>query len=129
MNGFPLYLYRAKPIRVIDGDTVALLIDLGLHVHVESPCRLIGINAPELKVPTLEAGNAAKIWLINELRDLYDPNLYKRLWVQSASLDKYGRPLVKLWTTEPSNVDSWELSVNGRMVSAGHAVIAPASWK
>ena len=55
-----MFTYAAKPIDVIDGDTVDLLIDLGFGVHIKERCRLYGIDAPEM--PS-EAGKAAKIYL------------------------------------------------------------------
>lgn len=53
----PAYTYRARPLRVVDGDTVWLDVDLGFHQHAHLPIRLRGINCPEL--PTM-AGWAAK---------------------------------------------------------------------
>jgi micrococcal nuclease len=34
-------------VRVVDGDTVVLDIDMGWHVRSRWSCRLIGINAPD----------------------------------------------------------------------------------
>ena len=41
------YRYRATVIRVIDGDTIELLIDLGLYNYQRTKIRLAGINTPE----------------------------------------------------------------------------------
>lgn len=43
-----MFTYAAKLIEVIDGDTVDLLIDLGLEIHKRERCRLYGIDAPEM---------------------------------------------------------------------------------
>ena len=43
-----MYTYFCKVDRVIDGDTVVVTIDLGLHVKVTKTVRLLGINAPEM---------------------------------------------------------------------------------
>lgn len=43
----PNYIYKAKVIRVIDGDTLVLNIDVGFRMFAEMPIRLYGINAPE----------------------------------------------------------------------------------
>jgi micrococcal nuclease len=42
------YRYQAKVVRVIDGDTVILDVDLGFGIWVhDTPFRLLGINARE----------------------------------------------------------------------------------
>lgn len=43
-----MYSYNANVIRVIDGDTVDLDIDLGFRARLHNVrCRLIGIDTPE----------------------------------------------------------------------------------
>ena len=41
------YQYKAEVVRVVDGDTVDVLIDLGLNVFTKERIRLFGINTPE----------------------------------------------------------------------------------
>ena len=43
-----LYCYQATCIRVIDGDTVDLSIDIGFNIHMEHRFRLSGIDTPEI---------------------------------------------------------------------------------
>lgn len=45
----PSYLYKAKIIDVVDGDTLILHIDLGFEVIKKQRVRLTQINAPEMK--------------------------------------------------------------------------------
>ena len=42
-----MYEYKAKLCRVIDGDTIEALIDLGFEIAIRKKIRLYGINAPE----------------------------------------------------------------------------------
>jgi micrococcal nuclease len=42
-----MYEYSARATRVIDGDTVALEIDLGLNVRLDVRVRLYAVNTPE----------------------------------------------------------------------------------
>jgi micrococcal nuclease len=42
-----MYEYRAKVIRVVDGDTLHLDVDQGFDSHLLLTVRLLGINAPE----------------------------------------------------------------------------------
>ena len=48
----PNYRYKAKLGRVVDGDTMDVVIDLGFYVTMRERVRLKGINTPEIyKVP------------------------------------------------------------------------------
>ncbi len=45
-----MYLYKAKLVRVIDGDTIDLDIDLGFDVWLKKQrIRLAGIDSPECR--------------------------------------------------------------------------------
>ncbi len=43
-----LWTYRASLVRVVDGDTVIMRLDMGFRVSCEQSLRLVGVNAPEL---------------------------------------------------------------------------------
>jgi endonuclease YncB( thermonuclease family) len=61
-----MYEYKAKVLRVKDGDTFDCLIDLGFGVHHEVEIRMYGVNAPETRTKDPEekkAGLAAKRYL------------------------------------------------------------------
>lgn len=55
----PTYIYSASLVRVVDGDTFILDVDLGLKVHVVVPIRLRGFYAPERR--TAAGARAATI--------------------------------------------------------------------
>jgi len=42
-----MYEYRARLIRVVDGDTMDVDIDLGFGIHFQERIRLAGIDTPE----------------------------------------------------------------------------------
>jgi micrococcal nuclease len=44
----PNYRYRAKLDRVVDGDTMDVVIDLGFYVELRERVRLAGIDTPEI---------------------------------------------------------------------------------
>ena len=44
-----MYTYKAKLIRIVDGDTIDAEIDLGFDTIVRKRIRLYGINTPETK--------------------------------------------------------------------------------
>jgi micrococcal nuclease len=44
----PNYSYRAKLDRVVDGDIMDVVIDLGFYVELRERVRLVGIDTPEI---------------------------------------------------------------------------------
>lgn len=103
------YDYRARVVRVIDGDTVVLNVDLGFDIHhTNMTVRLWGINAPEMNTPE---GKQARAWLVEKLANQTDILFDSR----KDKADKYGRYLAVLWR------DGDISSLNDQMVVAGHA--------
>lgn len=43
-----LYRYRVDPVRVIDGDTIVVDVDLGFWIRMRETVRLSGIDTPEI---------------------------------------------------------------------------------
>lgn len=103
-----MYEYQSSVLRVIDGDTVELIVDLGFRLRVDLIVRLYGINAPEIR--TIE-GKAAKA----RLSELLPKGAAIRITTLKDKTEKYGRYLGIL-----SDGDGHE--INARMVSEGHAV-------
>lgn len=90
-----MYEYKFKTLRVIDGDTVEIMIDLGCHVFRTEIVRLYGINTKELNSKSAEdreQAHALKAALAEELAKPGD-------WVVRTLKDqddKYGRLLAIL---------------------------------
>ncbi len=59
-----LYRYAAQVIKVVDGDTLDLEIDVGFKIRQEHRVRLRGINCPEMSTPQ---GEEAKKFVVKEL--------------------------------------------------------------
>jgi len=123
-----MFTYQAKLIDVIDGDTVDLLIDLGLSTFVKERCRLYGIDAPEM--PS-EAGKIAKAYLeslLGATNELYVATR-KMIRKPKEKTDKYGRYLAVLYDNyhdveadvDETKINMMQSSINLRMVEAGHA--------
>ena len=55
-----LYNYKAKLVRVVDGDTIDAEIDLGFGVFIKQRIRLYGIDTPESRTKDLEEKNV--VW-------------------------------------------------------------------
>ena len=125
-----IYIYKAELIRVVDGDTVDLIIDLGFDTSRKERFRLYGIDAPEMN--TAE-GKAAKAWLREVLQPL------EAIYVQTIQLetkakrDKYGRFLAVLYKSEADmerdmdyadaqgTQNFFQGSINRRLIVEGHA--------
>lgn len=64
------YVYNAKCLRVVDGDTLELAVDLGFNVSINIRGRLLNVNAPELfSGSNRENGKLAKLYLENLVKD------------------------------------------------------------
>jgi len=44
----PSYRYRAELDRVVDGDTLDVVIDLGFYIKIKERIRLEGVDTPEI---------------------------------------------------------------------------------
>jgi len=108
-----MYEYDAKVLRVVDGDTVDALIDIGFSVWVKKRIRLHGINAPESRTRDLvekKAGLAAKAQLKKWIED--NDN---KITIKSHGVGKYGRCLGEIYTESDE-------SLNQQLIKTGHAV-------
>ena len=112
-----MFEYNAKLDRVIDGDTVDAMIDLGFGVWKKVRIRFYGINTPETRTRDLEEkkrGLAAKKRLHDILiKESKEPGVFK---LKSHGVGKYGRCLGELF------VDGLEDSVNRTLINEGHGV-------
>lgn len=102
--------FHVEVIRVIDGNTVELNIDMGNNTFWRDKFRLLGINAPEKHKTDKAAADAATAFLTDVLKE-------KGLCVTTYGKDKYGRRLCTLFTN-----NGYRANVNVRMIDAGHAV-------
>lgn len=104
----PNWTYRATLVRVVDGDTIVVTVDLGFRASITTPVRLAGVNCPEHGTT---AGDAA--------------TRYTTRWLAGADLtivsdkpdrygDKYGR-----WLAVVHRADGHVLADD--LVTAGHA--------
>lgn len=65
-----LYRYKATVVRVVDGDTIDVDIDLGFYTILHKQrVRLYGIDAPEVRGREKIAGLESKAWLMEAIQD------------------------------------------------------------
>tara|TARA_R110002020_G_C16181441_1_gene764861 strand:+ start:761 stop:1117 length:357 start_codon:yes stop_codon:yes gene_type:complete len=114
-----MYEYKIKEvIKVLDGDTVDVLVDLGFHTYVKKRVRLHGIDTPETRTRDKEEkkrGLAAKARLKELLNEAPRPTEEARqgLILRSRGLGKYGRVLGELLKDN--------MVLNRILVAEGHA--------
>jgi micrococcal nuclease len=86
-----MYEYAVKElVKIVDGDTVDVVLDLGFQVYRKERIRLNRIDTPESnskdeleKKLALEAKNYVSMWLLNQ----------KQIKIRTFKDDKYGRLL------------------------------------
>ena len=82
-----IYIYKSELIRVVDGDTVDLIVDLGFDTFRHERFRLYGIDAPEMRT---KEGKEAKKWLEDALMPLESIYVQTIQLSTKAKRDKYG---------------------------------------
>ena len=108
-----MYEYKCKMVKVVDGDTIDVDIDLGFGVWMRNQrIRMHGIDTPESRTRDLEEkkyGLAAKDFLLK--------------WTNAGGLTlkthkddrgKFGRILGEIWC--------FDTNVNEKMIEEHHAV-------
>jgi len=106
------YVYHGSVLSNYDGDTLIAVLDLGMGIKMRAVCRLLGLDAPEIRGGSEASKAAAKLSkerLTNLLRAPADTLVFH----STAKPDKYGRLLVRVW--------NGDVCVNDAMLSEGHA--------
>jgi endonuclease YncB( thermonuclease family) len=98
-----MYEYKAELVKVVDGDTIIVDIDLGLGIWSRKVrLRLIHLNTPEIDT---EEGKAARAYL--------EAAINKQLLVSTKGKDKYGRWLADVTSTD--RIESYSTLMNAYM--------------
>jgi endonuclease YncB( thermonuclease family) len=109
-----IYTYPVdKLIKVYDGDTITVNMDLGLGVSISKHIRLLGIDAPELRGTTKVSGRRSRNYLRLQLKDKHI-----LIHTKDDKLGKYGR---LLGTVYVRNKDSYCTNINKLLLSNGMA--------
>lgn len=103
----PSYLYNATVTKVIDGDTIDCIVDLGFSVFSKIRFRLYGIDTPEKNSKILEVRELA----IKATEFVKTAVENKIVTIQSVEKDKYGRWLGIV------HIDSNQATLNEQLVT------------
>ena len=108
-----MYTYKVdKIVRVVDGDTVDITIDLGFNIHYDARVRMYGINAPESRTRDLEEkkrGLAAKARLAQLLQ-----GEEVTITTSKDKTGKFGRLLGEFFVKG--------VNINEQLIKEGHGV-------
>ncbi len=115
------FIYRGKLERVVDGDTIDALIDVGFDIWVKKRIRYKGIDTWESRTRDLaekEKGLAAKARNKELLEKVSSKPGYFRL--KSYGVGKYGRVLADIFIMDANGV---QIHINDTLISEGHAYV------
>ena len=115
------YIYRAKLDRVVDGDTVDALIDVGFDIWFKKRIRFVGVDTWESRTRDLEEKKKGKL-AAERTRQLLEevsskPGYFR---IKSHGLGKYGRVLGELFIMDK---DGKQWNVNETLITEGHAYV------
>jgi micrococcal nuclease len=109
------WVWRARCINVVDGDTIDVEIDAGFKSVRTERIRLLGVNTPEMKKPTYAAGQAAKGFTTSWIELSSIPVDSWPLIIQTHKSDAFGRYLADVWNHHGEHL-------NSDLIASGNAV-------
>ena len=114
------YNFRVtKIVKVLDGDTIDVLIDLGFDLFKKERVRIAGVDTPEKRTRDLEEkalGLDATEWLKDKLESTIDGDDELSIRTELVGgVGKYGRLLGWLYIGDSN------LSLNEQMITEGYA--------
>lgn len=99
--------YQGLSRRVVDGDTIEVIVDLGFKTHHIVTLRLARINSPE-RLEAFLKYEAAKQFVEETIKD-------KILKIRTYKADSFGRYIADIWLPNDE-------CLNDFIVANGHAV-------
>jgi micrococcal nuclease len=114
-----MYEYKIKNIiKVYDGDTITVEIDLGFGVSITEHIRFAMIDTPEVRGESREQGLISRDWLREKLQNAVDMNRDIIIRTHKDSKGKYGRYIGLVYIDDVNNT-----SLNMQLVDEGLAVL------
>jgi endonuclease YncB( thermonuclease family) len=105
-----LYTYRATIEKIVDGDTLRVVVDLGFNTRTRQYLRLRGLDCPEIDTPE---GRAAAEFVKAKIKTT-DAIIFT-----SSKSDKYDRYLADVFYNDKNGEEQY---LNNLLLGQGHAV-------
>ena len=100
------HVYPVTEFEVYDGDTIKVIMDLGMGINYKTSVRVDGINAPEVRGEEKAAGLVVKSRVEEWLKD-------RKIYVKYLRVDKYGSRIVgKIIRDDGSELSPYLLQAN-----------------
>ena len=102
-----MFEYKAKILRIVDGDTMDVDIDCGFNIHFKERIRLLGVNTPETygvkkESEEYKAGILAKEFVVN----LCPVGAEVVIKTQKDKKGKYGRYIAEIILDNGENLNA-----------------------
>ena len=112
-----MYEYKiTKVLKVVDGDTVDVILDLGFDMFKKERVRLAGIDTPESRTKDLEEkelGIDAKEFLERRMMEC------EELWVQPKRMENTGECWGRFGALQRASMRKWFIGgMHGSMTAA-----------
>ncbi len=110
-----LWMYRVRPMRTVDGDTIYVVVDHGMRIQSTQSIRIAGVNCPELFTgDNREAGAASrdftKMWLQNA--GAIDPGLWPLLIYTHRDKQTFNRYVADVYNGNDESLAKAIISAN-----------------
>jgi len=112
-----MYKYNATLLRVVDGDTADVMIDLGFNTWSKKRLRFKGVDTWEKRTRNLE--EKAKGILASKFTEEHMKLNDGKFVIQSFGTGKYGRVLAEIFV----KLNGEETSLNKLLIENGHAYV------
>jgi micrococcal nuclease len=103
-----MYCYNALVTRVVDGDTLDLLVDLGFYTQMKIRVRLLGVDTPEIYGVDKAAGVTAKQYVESLV-------LGRQVVVWTQKGDSFGRWL--------ATIQVGDLDLTQHLIDTGYGTV------
>lgn len=109
-----LWRYRARLVRVVDGDTLELEVDLGFGARYAAAIRLLGVDAPELPSADGDRSRAALAQLVAAGAGAWPLRVQTHRLASGSEARSFARWVGTVWVA----------AADGGLVDVGAALIA-----
>jgi micrococcal nuclease len=120
-----LFEWRAKCWKVHDGDTIYVTIDRGFEEWSRQRLRLLGVNAPEIRGASREAGDAATAFLQGVI-DSWQTEADGEwpLYIRTEKGDSFGRWLATVYrASDFERLGTDAKSLTDLLLESDHGVV------